>query len=98
MVQCMEAWIVADSEALADYYGKNFHAKSLPNRHDLEQEPKSDLQAKLKKATEKIQKGEYAKIKHASKLLERIDPTKVAARCSRFATFTAWLSKEIGDA
>ena len=98
MVRCMETWIVSDSDALAAYYGQKFHAKSLPNRRNLEDEPKPDLLAKLKKATDKTQKGEYAKIKHASKLLERIDPTKVRPRCSRFATFTAWLTKEIGDA
>ena len=97
MVQCMETWIVADAEALADYYGKGFHAKSLPKRQNLEEEPKPDVLDKLKKATNKTQKGEYAKIKHASKLLACIDPAKVRQRCSRFATFTAWLTKEIGD-
>jgi Domain of unknown function (DUF4276) len=98
MVRCMEAWIVADGEALADYYGKGFHAKSLPNRHNLEDEPKPDLLDKLKKATQKTQKGEYAKIKHASQLLGRVDPAKIGQRCPRFRTFTAWLSKQIGDA
>ncbi len=72
MVQCMKAWIVADPEALADFYGKNFHHRSLPNRQNLEDESKPDVLDKLKKATCKTQKGEYAKIKHASKLLERI--------------------------
>ena len=95
MVQCMEAWIVADPEELAAYYGKRFHAKSLPNRQDLEEEPKPDLLDKLKKATQKTQKGEYAKIKHASNLLARIDQGRVSQRCARFATFTAWLSSEI---
>jgi hypothetical protein len=98
MVQCMEAWIIADPEALADFYGKNFHANSLPKRHNLEEEPKPDLLGKLKKATAKTQKGEYAKIKHASKLLERIDRGKVGQRCSRFVTLTTWLTRQIRDA
>ncbi len=98
MVQCMEAWIVADQEALAAFYGKRFHANSLPNRLNLEEEPKADLLKKLKKSTEKTQKGEYAKIKHASKLLEKIDRAKVGKRCSRFATFTAWLAEKITGA
>jgi hypothetical protein len=95
MVRCMEAWIVADPEAVTGYYGKNFHARSLPNRQNLEDEPKADLLAKLHKATEKTRKGAYAKIKHASKLLEVIDRTKIANRCRRFRTFTAWLTQEI---
>ncbi len=98
MVQCMEAWIVADPEALAGYYGKKFHAGSLPKRHNLEEEPKPDLLAKLEKATAKTQKGAYAKIKHVSKLLEHLDPTKVGQRCPRFAALTGWLTRQIGGA
>jgi Domain of unknown function (DUF4276) len=98
MVQCMEAWIVADPEELAAFYGKEFHARSLPDRANLEEEPKQDLLDKLKKATQKTKKGEYAKIKHASKLLTTIDREKVGRRCRRFSTFTAWLSETIRDA
>ncbi len=98
MVQCMEAWIVSDSEAVAAYYEKDFHAKSLPTRRNLEEESKRDVLDKLKKATRNTKKGEYAKIKHASKLLERIDPAKVAERCPRFATFTKWLDEMITGA
>ena len=98
MVQCMEAWIVADTNALAAYYGTGFRVQSLPSRLNLEDEPKPDLLDKLKKATQRTQKGAYAKFKHASKLLERIDLHRVGQRCPRFATFTAWLSKEIADA
>ena len=95
MVQCMEAWIVADSEAVAAYYGTAFQGTALPKRLNLEEEPKPEVMAKLKKATAKTQKGEYAKIKHASNLLALIEPVKVAARCARFRTFTAWLTKQI---
>ena len=98
MVQCMEAWIVSDREKLADYYGQGFHAASLPDRLHLEDEPKQMLYDKLQRATRNTTKGEYAKIIHASKLLEFIDPRKVAARCPRFATFVAWLNEQIRNA
>ena len=98
MVRCMEAWIAADPEAMAGYYGKGFHTKSLPNRTNLEDEPKTDLYHKFKKATEKTQKGAYAKIKHASNLLERLDPAKIGKKCRRFVTFTTWLSEQIENA
>jgi hypothetical protein len=97
MVQCMEAWIVADPEALADFYGKSFYANKLPSRQNLEEEPKPEVLDKLKKATKKTQKGEYAKIKHAAKLLEQIDPAKIAKRCSRFSTVAKWLMKQIEE-
>ena len=98
MVQCMEAWIVADPDALARFYGQRFARNVLPTRQNLEDEPKQDIYEKLARATRNTQKGEYKKIKHASKLLERIDPSKVVQRCPRFSTFTQWLDKVIGDA
>ena len=81
MVQVMETWIVADPKALADYYGRGFNAGSMPNRHDLEQEPKKQVEDALRNATRRTQKGTYHKIKHASELLGRIDPARVRARC-----------------
>lgn len=100
MVQCMEAWIVADPEALASFYGQHFKTNALPVRHNLEEEPKQDLYKKLAKATgdKRLSKGPYGKIRHASELLKRIDPAKVAVRCPRFATFTRWLDATIAGA
>jgi Domain of unknown function (DUF4276) len=103
MVQCMEAWILADPESLGSYYGKGFRANSLPARPNLEDEPKLDVYSKFAKATKDTSKGPYseannAKIKHASALLALIDPKKVAARCHRFATFISWIDAQINMA
>ena len=98
MVQCMEAWIVADPDALAQFYGQRFARRNLPARENLEEEPKPDIYDKLARATRNTQKGEYGKIRHASQLLQRIDATKVAQRCPRFATFTRWLTESIAGA
>ena len=97
MVQCMEAWIVADPDALEAFYKANFKRDKLPKRADLEEEPKSDIYAKLERATEDTQKGKYGKIKHASKLLEKIDPDQVAKRCPRFGIFREWLNQSIDN-
>jgi citrate synthase len=95
MIQCMEAWIVADAEALIAYYQKDFHQNKLPNRTNLEEEPKESVYKKLAEATRDTKKGEYGKIKHASQLLALIDPAKVASRCPRFKTFAEWLNAQI---
>ncbi len=81
MVQTMETWLVADPDALADYYGQDFRASALPSRQDLEAEDKTALANALKRATRQTRKGRYHKIHHAAALLRKIDPAKVCARC-----------------
>ena len=81
MVQTMEAWIVADSEALRSYYGQGFNAAALPRAADLEVVDKQDVQRSLHQATERTRKGRYHKIRHASDLLQRIDAETVKAGC-----------------
>jgi hypothetical protein len=98
MVQCMEAWIVADSEALAKFYQKNFHPKKLPARQNLEEEPKADLTAKLIAATRDTQKGDYHKTKHAPKLLALLSAEKISARCVHFNILCDWLAAKIDAA
>ncbi len=98
MIVCMETWIVADPGAMESYYGPGFRLNSLPQRVNLEDEPKSSLYEKLAAATRETSKGPYsesnkAKIRHASKLLARLDPARVAGRCPRFATLTRCLDR-----
>lgn len=95
MVQCMEAWIVADPEALEQFYGQGFLRNALPARANLEDEPKPNLLGRLDHATRSTQKGTYQKIRHASPLLQAIDPSKVAARCAHFGVLTGWLDAAI---
>ena len=81
MVQTMEAWIVADADALNRYYGQSFNAGLLPKAANLESVAKSVVEGSLRRATEHTVKGRYHKIRHASDLLQRIDAEKVKARC-----------------
>ena len=81
MAQTMETWILADSEALANYYGQNFVRNALPKSDNLEKVSKVDVEQALKRATQKTQKGAYHKIKHAEHLLKRIDPKKAREKC-----------------
>ena len=78
----MEAWLVADPEALAEFYDQGFNANALPKRINLEEEPKAQIYVALENATRQTQKGSYGKIKHASALLRRVSQEKAKKRCS----------------
>jgi hypothetical protein len=80
MVQTIEAWLVADPEALASYYGQGFRRNALPRRADIEAVPKAQLYQSLNRATAETQKGSYAKIRHCADLLGRLDPDRVRQR------------------
>lgn len=77
MVQTMEAWMIADVETLKNFYGKGFKENAIPKTLNVEKIDKSALASSLKEATRNTSKGEYQKIKHASKLLEMLDVEKV---------------------
>jgi len=77
MVQSMEAWFIADKEALAKYYGRGFRVKSLPSRQDIEAIPKVVLVPALKRASRDTTKGEYHKTAHGYTLLTFIAPAQV---------------------
>ena len=79
MVQCMEAWFLADTDCLAEYFGRNFSLKALPRRKQIEEVPKDGVLEGLRKATRRCQKGEYGKGRHSFDILEQIDPAKVLA-------------------
>jgi hypothetical protein len=79
MVQCMEAWFLADREALAEFYGQGFLAGSLPGQPNIEQIPNRSLLPGLKHASKQTSKGPYDKTRHAFALLALIDPQKLRA-------------------
>ena len=79
MVQCMEAWLVADRQALRDFYGQGFNESALPPASArLEEVAKLDLYRKLELATRSTKtKGAYGKGQHSFKLLATLDPSLV---------------------
>ena len=89
MVQMMAAWIIADREALRGFYGQGFQESAIPDSNDVEQVEKAALIPALTRASHNTQKGPYHKIRHAARLLERIDPALVrskARHCERLFT------------
>ena len=81
MVQCMEAWFVADSDCLKAYYGQGFNVRTLPRRPEVESIAKADLYTALDRATQNCAKGKYGRGKgrHSFGILATVDPNKVAA-------------------
>ena len=98
MTQAMEAWFIADVETLADFYGAGFHRNSLPRNPNVEEIAKAQLEPSLRAATRATQKGEYHKIRHASKLLEIVN-VNVVRRASRHCDrlFTILVAKMHGE-
>ena len=87
MVQVMEAWLIADGEALGNFYGHRFHSSALPDRKNVESIPKDAVFSALKQATRNTGKGTYHKTRHGPRLLGAIDPATVRSRaphCERF--------------
>lgn len=84
MAVCMETWLLADTEALKDFYGGDLIEKHLfEGRNDLETVPKSDIMDALNNATKNCKKkGAYSKGQHSFKLLEKIDVDRVMNRCA----------------
>ena len=80
MVQCMEAWFLADKDSLARFFGAGFDRGALPARPDVENVPKGDIETGLKTATRHCGKERrYHKGRHSFAILAELDPGKVTA-------------------
>jgi hypothetical protein len=92
MVQTMEAWFIADIDALSKFYNGRFKEDYLHRRlgnQSVENVPKYNLNKWLTSATNKTSKGKYHKTRHAPKLLELLDVDKVrkaSPSCDRLFT------------
>jgi hypothetical protein len=95
MTQAMEAWFVADTDALSRFYREGFRRNAIPGNADVEQIAKDDLEPCLKNATRETTKGVYHKGRHAWQLLKIIDPSRVrraSRHCQRlFDTLTSMM-------
>jgi len=84
LVQIMEAWFLADQEALHAYYGSDLQANALPRNPRVEAIPKADVLSGLKAASLRSTKGGYHKGAHAARILENLDPGRVRRVADHF--------------
>lgn len=81
MVQCMEAWIIADRTNLQEFFGQGFNTSSLPaEENEIESISKKKIYKALYDATKNCNtKGKYDKGKHSFDLLASTSVDKVTA-------------------
>jgi len=93
MVQAMEAWFLADRDALATYYGQGFRRNALPgDEQHIEAIRKDHLVPSLENASRDTKtKGQYHKTRHGFALLATIDPVKVEAGSPHAEVFHKFL-------
>jgi hypothetical protein len=102
MVQSMEAWFVADPNALRAFYKQGFDENSLPKRARVEEVDKATLKDALERAFRATSKPRYHKTSHAPKILGLLSETTVRKRaihCERlFTTLEGKIRPDPGDA
>jgi hypothetical protein len=98
MVQLMEAWFLADVDALKAYYGAEFRESVLPgDPKNVEAIRKDDVVRGLEDATRSTTKGKYVK-NHAPRLLDRLNPDivrKASLNCDGFLKKLASLVQRV---
>ena len=77
MVQFMEAWFLADRDALASYFGNGFNENPLPRQVEVEHVAKQDIERGLNRATRQCKRGRYHKGRHSFAILAELNPRKV---------------------
>ena len=80
MVQCMEAWFLADKDCPVTFFGHGFNERALPGRSSIEEIPKRDIEEGLKRATRQCdRRGAYHKGHHSFEILAELNSEKVFA-------------------
>lgn len=79
MVQCMEAWFLADRASMSEFFGAGYRESGLPPANtNIEEVGKTDLYRRINDATRDTKsKGAYEKGEHSFKLLARVNPALV---------------------
>ena len=74
MVQCMEAWFLADIPAVLQYYAHEFDEFALRGNPNIEAIPKRDVMDRLHNATRTTSKGPFIRPGTGSRSLAASTP------------------------
>ncbi len=105
MVQCMEAWFMADREAVVKYFDKGLEIDDLPGpvNGDIERIPRAKIAAALDKAARRVHKARgtkrqgYDKVEDGFSLLEAIEPRNVCQTSKRAEQLRLALERKLRD-
>jgi hypothetical protein len=95
MVQCMEAWLVTDIEALKKCFGPRLRENVLPQNPNIEAVPKRDVLANLAAAVKPTQTGRYHKVEHGAKILAKLNPDRVGNRSRHAKSLYTFLCESL---
>ena len=95
MVQAMEAWFIADPQALVNHFGQDFSIKALPSPQNAESVSPSDLTTAIHEGLRNSGRRRYDKVTDGVKLLQLIDRVKVGQYCQHFQRLMDYLSRQI---
>lgn len=96
MVQAMEAWFIADRQAMASHFGDGFRCGSLPNPQNAESISPTGLTESIDQALRGIggrRRKKYDKVRDGARLLALIDEATVSRNCPSFGRLTDFLSR-----
>ena len=94
MVQAMEAWFIADPQAMAGHFGNGFAAGRLPHPQNAESISPNELTDSINQALRSIggrRRKKYDKARDGARLLALIDEATVRQNCPAFGRMTDFL-------
>lgn len=95
MVRSMECWFLADKDAVAAYFGKDFNVNALPANPKIEEIHRKTAADGLDKAAKQTNKKGYHKSRDGFKLIGEIDGKKVCAVSCHATEFFRVLKKKL---
>ena len=98
MVQSMEAWFIADPQAIARHFSQGYNGNSLPSPQNAERTAPADMLAAISRGIPRDRRGRrrrYDKVTDGAHLLELIDVATIGRHCRHFKRLMDFLDKEI---
>jgi hypothetical protein len=95
MVQCMEAWLVTDQQALEKCFGVKARTVRFPPNPNIEAVSTKDILAALNSAAKDTPTRHYHKVRHSAEILAELRPEMVAQRSKHARALHEFLRESV---